>query len=87
MERSPHGNARTHRGSSGSPVRRRRGDTPLGDEWADSWQLLGIHSTRMDMGTRDLVADESLGLNCAWYADVLTTLVGSEAPGRPDRHR
>jgi hypothetical protein len=28
----------------------------------------------MDMGSRDLVADESLGLNCAWYADVLMTL-------------
>ena len=39
-----------------------------------SWQLLGVHSTRMDMRTRDLVKDESLGLNCAWYADVLKVL-------------
>ncbi len=38
------------------------------------WQLLGVHSTRMDMRTRDLVQDESLGLNCAWYADVLMAL-------------
>lgn len=67
--------ARTHRGSSGSPVLRRRDGTPPGDFSPGSWQLLGIHSTRMDMGTRDLVADESLGLNCAWYADVLTTLI------------
>lgn len=63
--------ARTHRGSSGSPVVRRRlhevGTTP-------SWQLLGVHSSRMDMRTRDQAQDESLGLNCAWYADVLPTL-------------
>ena len=66
--------ARTHRGSSGSPVLRRRRNALPGDDAPQSWQLLGIHSTRMDMRTRDLVADESLGLNCAWYADVLTTL-------------
>ena len=65
--------ARTHRGSSGSPVVRRRtqeggaASTPI-------WQLLGVHSTRMDMRTRDQNLDESLGLNCAWYADVLPTL-------------
>jgi hypothetical protein len=28
----------------------------------------------MDMSTRDQAQDESLGLNCAWYADVLVTL-------------
>jgi len=64
--------ARTHRGSSGSPVVRRR----LGGASAAlaSWQLLGVHSTRMDMRTRDAREDESLGLNCAWYADVLLAL-------------
>jgi S1-C subfamily serine protease len=63
--------ARTHRGSSGAPVVMRS------QEWAAGglpWKLLGIHSARMDMGGRDLVADESLGLNCAWYADILLTL-------------
>jgi hypothetical protein len=30
------------------------------------------------MKTRDLVQDESLGLNMAWYADILMTLT---APG------
>ena len=25
----------------------------------------------MDIGSRDLQLDESLGLNCAWYADIL----------------
>jgi hypothetical protein len=28
----------------------------------------------MDVGTRDLKLDEALGLNCAWYADILLTL-------------
>jgi hypothetical protein len=28
----------------------------------------------MDMRTRDLSQDESLGLNLAWYADVLMAL-------------
>ena len=68
--------ARTHRGSSGSPVIRRRtvghpATSPAG------WQLLGVHSTRMDMRNRDHVCDESLGLNCAWYADVLLTLTAT----------
>lgn len=66
--------ARTHRGSSGSPVVRRR----LNDgASAPSWQLVGVHSTRMDMRTRDQTQDESLGLNCAWYADVLPALTAA----------
>lgn len=65
--------ARTHRGSSGAPVVRRRTlDLSAGPPRA--WQLIGVHSTRMDMRTRDQSQDESLGLNCAWYADILTTL-------------
>jgi len=62
--------ARTHRGTSGAPVVMRTADTdtPL------PWKLLGVHSARVDMGTRDLHLDESLGLNCAWYADILLTL-------------
>jgi hypothetical protein len=28
----------------------------------------------MDMGSRDLQLDETLGLNCAWYADILLAL-------------
>jgi len=38
------------------------------------WKLLGVHSSRMDMSGRDLQLDETLGLNCAWYADILLTL-------------
>lgn len=65
--------ARTHRGSSGSPVVRRRFRAGMATS-SLGWQLLGVHSTRMDMRTRDSAEDESLGLNCAWYADVLLTL-------------
>lgn len=28
----------------------------------------------MDMSSRDLQLDETLGLNCAWYADIILTL-------------
>ena len=68
--------ARTHRGTSGAPVvmrvpaeRPELGDLP--------WMLLGVHSARFDVGTRDLKLDEALGLNCAWYADILMTLTES----------
>lgn len=65
--------ARTHRGTSGAPVvmRAPERDLMLGDL---PWILLGIHSSRLDVGTRDLMLDEALGLNCAWYADILLTL-------------
>ncbi|MBX3450288.1 MAG: trypsin-like peptidase domain-containing protein [Planctomycetaceae bacterium] len=64
--------ARTHRGISGAPVvarfsdRRGRSSLP--------YLLLGIHASRIDMTTRDQEQDEALGLNCAWYSDVLGTL-------------
>lgn len=73
--------ARTHRGTSGAPVVMRisepnsaQNSTPnstLGDL---PWKVLGIHSSRLDVGTRDIELDEALGLNCAWYADILLTL-------------
>ncbi len=67
--------ARTHRGTSGAPVVLR---VPVG---AASpvlpWKLLGVHSARLDMGNRDLGKDESLGLNSAWYADILRTLTAA----------
>lgn len=65
--------ARTHRGTSGAPVvmRAPARDPALGDL---PWILLGVHSARLDVGTRDLELDEALGLNCAWYADILLTL-------------
>ena len=38
------------------------------------WMLVGIHSSRLDVGTREISVDEALGLNCVWFADVLPTL-------------
>jgi len=63
---------RTHRGISGAPVVMRDPSNP-----ELPWTLLGVHSTRLDIASRDLVADEALGLNCAWYADILETLTES----------
>ncbi len=62
--------ARTHRGTSGACVviRDQEGEGEL------PWKLLGIHSARLDLGTRDLELDEALGLNCTWFADVLIPL-------------
>jgi len=65
--------ARTHRGTSGAPVVMRVAEPePALDDLP--WRLLGVHSARLDLGTRDLILDEALGLNCAWYADILPTL-------------
>lgn len=69
--------ARTHRGTSGAPVVMRVPGRVAGrdDELGDlPWILLGVHSARLDIGTRDLQLDEALGLNCTWYADILMTL-------------
>ena len=65
--------ARTHRGTRGAPVVMR---IPVGEavHGALPWAVLGVHSARLDVGTRDLNLDEALGLNCAWYADILLTL-------------
>lgn len=64
--------ARTHRGISGAPVVMRDACStthPL------PWKLLGVHSSRLD-APHDQQLDDSLGLNCAWYADILLTLTG-----------
>ncbi|MGD9661865.1 MAG: serine protease [Porticoccaceae bacterium] len=65
--------ARTHRGTSGSPVVLKHHGNIEGNANVP-WILLGIHSARLDVGTRDLSLDEALGLNCVWYADILMTL-------------
>jgi hypothetical protein len=72
--------ARMHRGCSGSPVLARVDPAAAG---RPRWCLLGVHSSRMDMATRDAVLDESLGLNCAWYADVLMTLTTGPSRALP----
>lgn len=64
--------ARTHRGASGAPVVMRVGDRR--DDGGLPWALLGVHSARLDSAARDPNEDEALGLNCAWYADILMAL-------------
>lgn len=68
--------ARMHRGSSGAPV-----VTRSASDGALPWTLLGVHSARLDMAGRDRVQDDVLGLNCAWYADILMTLTAAPAAG------
>lgn len=66
---------RMHRGTSGAPVVLRcgagAGEIP--------WRLMGIHSAGMDMRDRDAAQDDTLGLNCTWYADILMTLTQADA--------
>jgi S1-C subfamily serine protease len=69
--------ARTHRGNSGSPVLARR-PARAGRGPMLPWLLVGVHSMRMDMRTRDAAQDESLGLNCAWYADIILALTAPD---------
>jgi len=72
--------ARTHRGTSGAPV-------VMHDDGGDAqlpWKLLGVHSARMEMGGRGLPVEESLGLNCAWYADILLTLTAVPRARSPE---
>ena len=65
--------ARTHRGTSGAPVVMRM-ISPHATVRDLPWMLLGVHSARLDVGTRDMELDEALGLNSAWYADILLAL-------------
>lgn len=65
--------ARTHRGMSGAPVVMEDNSGNRSPEILP-WTLLGIHSARLDIVTRDLGMDEALGLNCAWFSDILLTL-------------
>jgi hypothetical protein len=62
--------ARTHRGTSGAPVVM-QDDTRYVQL---PWKQLGVHSARLEMAGQSLPVEESLGLNCAWYADILLTL-------------
>jgi hypothetical protein len=71
--------ARLHRGTSGAPVVARTSATG-GGRSEFPWMLLGVHASRLDVANRDASQDESLDLNCAWYADILMTL--TEPPPR-----
>ena len=70
--------ARMHRGTSGAPVVARTTATG-GGRSEFPWMLLGVHASRIDVINRDATQDESLDLNCAWYADILLTLTQKTA--------
>jgi hypothetical protein len=74
---------RMHRGSSGAPVvlRCEPGDRAI------PWRLLGIHSAGLDMRDRDASQDDTLGLNCTWYADILMTLTQADAATPPFKEK
>lgn len=68
--------ARTHRGSSGAPIVLRVAEPD--PAWGPlPWRLLEVHSSRVDVKSREAGKDEALGLNTAWYADILLTLTES----------
>lgn len=71
--------ARLHRGMSGAPVVART-SAPGGGRAEFPWMLLGVHASRLDVTNRDASQDESLDLNCAWYADILLTLTQEPPP-------
>jgi S1-C subfamily serine protease len=76
--------ARTHRGTSGAAVLMRMAAREATSSASLPWRLLGVHSARMDMGNREADVDEALGLNCAWYADILLKLTQPQpAPTLP----
>lgn len=66
--------ARMHPGSSGAPVLAQIEPATAGQS---RWCLLGVHSSGMAMDTPGAAAGDPLGLNCAWYADVLMTLTAA----------
>ena len=72
--------ARLHRGTSGAPVVTRTGAAG-GGRSEFPWMLLGVHASRLDVANRDASQDESLDLNCAWYADILMTLTQQAGSG------
>ncbi len=78
--------ARLHRGTSGAPVVAAISPS-LKKVGSLSWMLLGVHAARLDVNGADLVQDERLGLNCAWYADALLTLTSpppvAQSPAAP----
>jgi hypothetical protein len=69
--------ARTHRGTIGAPVVMRNPAASTADE--RPCKLLGVHWAWLDMAGRDLVQDETPGLNCAWYTAMVMTLTQDEA--------
>lgn len=74
--------ARMHSGTSGSPTVIRASAHDTACQYLP-WKLLGVHSSRRDVSTRDRQVDESLGLNVAWSADVLMALTATRSAASP----
>jgi hypothetical protein len=66
--------ARTHRGTSGAPVVMRAGRAHCRRLATCRGCCSACIRPASTSGGRDLKLDEALGLNCAWYADILLTL-------------
>jgi len=68
--------ARMHRGTSGAPVvARLKCATDVAGHFEERWCLLGVHSASLDVSDRDPQQDDRLGLNCAWYARLVSEMV------------
>ena len=68
--------ARMHRGTSGAPVVARiKRATAVAGQFEERWCLLGIHSAALDVSDRDPQQDDRLGLNCTWYAKLVSEMV------------
>lgn len=68
--------ARLHRGMSGSPVvasLASRAD--VSGKCEPQWQLLGVHSSSLDVSDRDPNQDERLALNTTWYASLIPEML------------
>lgn len=76
--------ARMHRGTSGAPVVARiKCATDVAGQFEERWCLLGIHSAALDVSDRDPAQDDRLGLNCTWYAKLVTEMVTPHPAAEP----
>ena len=78
--------ARLHRGMSGSPIfASLPGRAGVPSQGEPRWQLLGVHSSSLDVSDRDPDQDERLALNTTWYASLIPQMIpltsASSAPG------
>ncbi len=68
--------ARLHRGMSGSPVVASLPSRAGGPSQCEPrWQLLGVHSSSLDVSDRDPNQDERLALNTTWYASLIPQML------------
>ncbi|MBA4030262.1 MAG: serine protease [Planctomyces sp.] len=73
--------ARTHRGTSGSPVvTKLRRPTAVAGQFEDRWCLLGVHAATLDVSNRDPLYDDRLGLNVTWYASLIPEIIDGAIP-------